>query len=135
MQDSVFTKIIKGELPSYKVYEDAKTVVIIPLYPIAKAHVLAIPKAQVDEFYKLSNEDYQALFATVKIVSERMANVVDSKRVGLQIVGLDESHAHVHIVAFDTLKEFQESPDESLPPDNAKREALATQLRMESKDV
>ena len=106
MQDSVFTKIINRELPSNIIYEDDMTIVIVPLETIAKGHVLAIPKAQVDQFFDLPPEEYQALMLTVKKVSKQMKAVYQTKRVGIQVVGLDVPHAHVHIVAFDTLEEF-----------------------------
>lgn len=128
MQDSVFTKIIKGELPSHKVYEDDKTIAIIPLHPIAKGHVLVIPKVQVDAFYDLSPEDYQALMATVQKVAQRMNTVVQAKRVGLQVVGLDVPHVHVHVIAFDTLPEFHTIPDEKQEPDHAKLAEMAQKL-------
>lgn len=130
MQDSIFTKIIKGEIPCHKVYEDAKTIVFVPLHPIAKGHVLAVPKLQVDQFFDLPAEDYQALMATVQKVAAHMNQVLGTKRVGLQVVGLDVPHVHVHIVAFDTLEEYREHPDQSAPVDNAKLAAMAERLRL-----
>lgn len=106
MQDSVFTKIINRELPSNIVYEDDMTIVIVPLETIAQGHVLVIPKLQVDQFFDLPTEEYAALMSTVKKVSAQMKAVYQTKRVGLQVVGLDVAHAHVHVVAFDTIEEF-----------------------------
>lgn len=128
MQDTIFTKIIKGELPSHKVYEDDKTIAIIPLHPIAQAHVLVIPKAQVDHFIDLEDEDYQAVMATVKKVGQRINDVIQPKRVGLQVVGLDVPHVHVHVIGFDTLSEYREKPDESQEPNHEKNAALAKSL-------
>ncbi len=128
MPDSIFTKIIKGELPSSKVYEDQKTIVIVPLHPIAKGHVLAIPKTQVDHFMDLPDQDYQALMATVKKTAHRMKQVLQTERIGLKVVGLDVPHAHIHIIAFDTLDEYNQSPDESAPPEFEKMAQLAKQL-------
>jgi len=128
MQDSVFTKIIKGELPSTKIYEDDKTIVIVPLHPVGQGHVLAIPKLQVDQFMDLPAEDYQALMTTVKKVALHMHQVLQTERVGLKVVGLDVPHAHVHIIAFDTTDEYNESPDESAPPEFDKMNALAAKL-------
>ena len=128
MEDSIFTKIIKGELPAHKLYEDEKTIAIIPLHPIAKAHVLVIPKAQIDQFIDLPDEDYQAVMATVKKVGQRIAEVFQPKRVGLQVVGLDVPHVHVHVIGFDTLAQYHEVPDGSEPPDQEKNKSLANQL-------
>ena len=131
MQDSVFTQIIKGELPYHKVYEDTKTIAFIPLHPIAKGHVLVVPKLQIDQFFDLPAEEYQALMATVQKVAQHMREVLQTKRVGLQVVGVDVPHAHVHVIAFDTLEEFRELPDESTPADHTVLAALAEKLRME----
>lgn len=128
MEDSIFTKIIKGELPSYKVYEDEKTIAIIPLHPFAQGSVLVIPKVQVDQFIDLDDIDYQAVMATVKKVGRKMKDVIGSRRIGLKIVGLDVPHVHVQVVAFDTIEEYNETPDESQAPDFAKNQALAKKL-------
>jgi histidine triad (HIT) family protein len=128
MAESVFTKIIKGELPAHKVYEDERTIAIIPLHPIAKAHVLVIPKTQIDQFIDLPDEDYQAVMATVKKVGQRINEKLQPKRVGLQVVGLDVPHVHVHVIGFDTLKQYREHPDPSSPPDEEKNAALAKLL-------
>lgn len=130
MQDSVFTKIIHGELPSHKIYEDEHTLAFLPLYPIAQGHVLVVPKRQIDQFFDLPNPDYQALMATVQKVAAHLKAVLGTKRVGLQIVGLDVPHAHVHVIAFDTLQEFRQIPDESQPPDQQLLTALAEKLKI-----
>lgn len=124
----MFTKIIKGELPSHTVYEDDKTIAIIPLHPIAQGHVLVIPKLQVDQFFELPTEDYQAVMTTVQKVAQRMNDVLQPKRVGLQVVGLDVPHVHVHVLAFDTKAEFRQEPDESQAPDQAALAAMAEKL-------
>lgn len=128
-EESIFTKIIKGEIPSHKVYEDDKTIAIIPLNPIAVGHVLVIPKTQVDQFYDLEDEDYIAVMATVKKVAKRLKQVYQTKRVGLQVVGLDVPHAHIHVIAFDTLEQFREVEDMSVEPDHDKLEQIAEKLR------
>jgi len=130
MQDSVFTKIIKGEIPCHKVYEDAKTIAFVPLHPIARGHVLAVPKLQIDQFFDLPTDDYTALMATVKKVAAHMNAVLGTKRIGLQVVGLDVPHVHIHVIAFDTLEEYREHPDESAPVDHALLAGMAEKLRL-----
>ena len=66
MEDSVFTKIIKGEIPCDKIYEDEKTIAFLTIEPYVEGHTLVVPKVQVDKFYDLAAEDYEALFTTVK---------------------------------------------------------------------
>lgn len=128
MEDSVFTKIIKGELPAHKVYENEKTIAIIPLHPIAKAHVLVIPKVQVDQFIELEQSDYDALWRTVRQVGKVIDERIQPKRVGVQVIGLDVPHVHVHVIGFDTIDQYHERPDESLPPDTEAQKALANLL-------
>lgn len=102
----------------------------MPLHPVAKGHVLVVPKVQVDNFYDLEDADYQALMKTVKQTAKRMKDVLGTKRVGLQVVGLDVPHAHVHVIAFDTLDEFREVEDKTAAPDHNALEAMAERLRM-----
>jgi histidine triad (HIT) family protein len=128
MEDSVFTKIIKKELPCHKVYEDDWTIAIIPLYPIALGHVLVIPKVQVDQFYDLDEKDYIALMETVKKVSRRMKQVLQTERIGLQVIGLDVPHCHIHVVAFNTIEEYKQAADESQPVDDQKLADMASRL-------
>jgi histidine triad (HIT) family protein len=128
MEDSVFTKIIKKELPCHKVYEDDLTIAIIPLYPIALGHVLVIPKVQVDQFYDLDEKNYIALMETVKKVSKRMKQVLQTERIGLQVIGLDVPHCHIHVVAFNTIEEYKQAADESQPVDDQKLADMASRL-------
>ncbi len=128
MNDSVFTKIIKGELPSYKVYEDDLTIAILPLHPIAQAHVLVIPKKQIDQFFKLPDAYYIALMSTVKKVSNRINEVYMPKRVGIKVIGLDVDHAHIHVLAFDTLDEFNMNEEMDSPVDTELLEENAKKL-------
>jgi histidine triad (HIT) family protein len=116
MADSVFTKIIKGEIPAEKVYEDDKTIAFIPLHIIGKATILVVPKIEIDQFMDLPDDYYQATMATVKKVARRLREVYATKRVGVHIEGLDVSHAHVKVFAFDTNTEFHNETDKSDDP-------------------
>lgn len=97
MKDSIFTKIIRGNIPCYKVYEDDKTFAFLDINPLSDGHVLVTTKHQVDKFYDLSDEDYAALFATVKKVAKRIEEVL-GVRAGIVVEGLEVPHAHVHVV-------------------------------------
>ena len=127
MEDSIFTKIVKGEVPSHKVYEDEKTLAFLNIYPSVKGHTLVIPKTQVPLVWDLSEEDYVAVMMTVKKVAQRLQEVLGTKLVGEKVVGLDVPHAHVHLVPFNTPEEFNahETKDE---PDHAALAALAERL-------
>jgi len=129
MEDSVFTRIIRGELPSHKVYEDNKTMVIVPLHPIAKGHLLVIPKLQVDQFYELPEDDYAALWSTVKKTSQKLKQTLNTKRVGLKVIGLDVPHAHIHVIAFDELDEYNQTENSTTEPDHTALASIAETLK------
>jgi histidine triad (HIT) family protein len=128
MQDSIFTKIIKGEIPCHKIYEDDKTFAFLDIHPTQPGHVLVIPKVQVDQLWDLSKEDYEAVMATTKKVALRIREVLSPKRVGMQLMGLDVNHAHVHLVPFDTIDEYYHRPDMSAEPDHDALAEMAKKL-------
>ena len=99
--ESVFTKIVKGEIPCYKIYEDEKTLAFLDIHPESMGHTLVIPKVQVDKVYELSDDDYVALFSTVKKVAQRMEKVLGVRTL-MKVVGTDVPHAHVHLMPYDT---------------------------------
>jgi len=121
MEKSIFSRIIDGEIPSFKVYEDDYTVAFLDIHPTQPGHTLVVPKKQVDHFEDLEEEDYRQLWETVKIVSQKL-HVFGKKRIGLQIIGVDVPHAHVHLIPFDTTEEFRTIPDMTKEPDFAKLE-------------
>ena len=97
---SIFSKIIAGEIPSYKIYEDEKTYAFLDINPETKGHTLVVPKAEVDKIYDLEDEDYHALWASVKKVARRIEDV-SGRRVVMKVVGTDVPHAHVHLMPMD----------------------------------
>lgn len=115
---SVFTKIINGEIPCYKIYEDDKTFAFLDIHPETMGHTLVVPKTEVDRIYDLEDEDFQALMDTVKKISRHMEKVLGA-RIIWKVVGTDVPHAHVHLMPLDeswqygktlepTEQEFQE---------------------------
>jgi histidine triad (HIT) family protein len=114
MQDSIFTKIIKGELPCYKVYEDEKTLAFLDIHPKQPGQTVVVPKKQIPFVWDLEEADYAALMATVQKVGQRLREQFPAKqRVGVTIEGLDvDNHAHVVVVPFDTIAELHGSPIE-----------------------
>lgn len=97
---TIFTKIINGEIPSYKIYEDDKTYAFLDINPETKGHTLVVPKLEVDKIYDLPDDYYQALMATVKKLSSHMESKLGS-RILWKVVGTDVPHAHVHIMPLD----------------------------------
>ena len=97
---SIFSKIIAGEIPCYKIYEDEKTLAFLDIHPETPGHTLVIPKVEVDKIYDLEMEDYLAVMKTVKILASRMEKVL-GKRTLMKVIGTDVPHAHVHLVSLD----------------------------------
>jgi histidine triad (HIT) family protein len=128
MQDSIFTKIIKGEIPCHKVYEDEKTLAFLDIHPIQPGHTLVIPKQQVEFVWDLDGETYAAVMATAQKVAQRLREVLSVPYVGEQIVGTDVPHAHVHLIPFRTTQEFKITPDRQAEPDHAALAEIAKKL-------
>ena len=102
---SIFSKIIAGEIPSYKIYEDEKTFAFLDINPESKGHALVVPKVEVDKIYELSDEDYHALWAAVKKVAAHMEEV-SGRRTLMKVIGTDVPHAHVHLMPMDETWEY-----------------------------
>ncbi len=115
MTDSVFTRIIRGDIPSHKVYEDEKTYVFMDIQPIQPGMVLIVPKTQAENFYELEDADYNAVFLTLKKVSAQIKKVFPGKRVGVMIEGLDVPHAHIKVFPFNTAEEYRALPTNAEP--------------------
>lgn len=97
---SIFTQIINGETPCYKIYEDEKTFAFLDIHPETLGHTLVIPKKEVDKIYELPDEDYLALMKTVKKLSKNMEEKLGARTLW-KVVGTDVPHAHVHLTPFD----------------------------------
>lgn len=101
MEDSIFTKIIKGDIPCFKVYEDDKTIAFLDIEPNVVGHTLVVPKKQVDQFNDLDDETYQAVWATVKKVANNHQQKLATDRIGVSVKGIDVPHTHVHVLPFN----------------------------------
>lgn len=112
---SVFTKIINGEIPCYKIYEDDKTFAFLDIHPETKGHTLVIPKKEVDKIYELEDEDYKALMDTAKKLSQHMEKITGARTLW-KVVGTDVPHAHIHLMPLDENwqygKTLELTPDE-----------------------
>lgn len=128
MEDTIFTKIIKGEIPSYKIYEDEKTFVFLDIHPLAPGHVLVVPKKQAEFIWDLETEDYHALMETVQKVGKRLREVMDAPFVGVEVVGVDVPHAHVHVVPFASAQELHRKDAPSSEPDHVSLEEIAQKV-------
>lgn len=129
MEESIFAKIIKGEIPCHKVYEDDKVLAFLDISPYTAGHTLVIPKDQTDHIWDLDNELYLYVMKIAKRVAERQREVIKPKRVGIMVEGFAVPHAHVHIVPMYggleyTIKNKVEKPTETEFAEMAKKLAF-----------
>ncbi len=103
---SIFTKIVNGEIPCYKVAEDEHHLAFLDVMPIAKGHTLVIPKKEVDLIFDLDEEEYKNLWAFVQKVAKKLKAAVPCVRVGVAVVGLEVPHAHIHLVPMNEIKDL-----------------------------
>lgn len=122
-EPSLFTKIIRGEIPSYKIYEDEYTFAFLDIHPIQPGHTLVVPKSQVDKLYDLSDEDYMAVMATVKKIMRHVTEVLGVRRACMKAEGFDVPHAHVHVIPCNQTSDFFSHVSDD---DDVDHEALAT---------
>lgn len=130
MQDSLFTKIIRGDIPSHKVYEDDKTFAFLDIYPVQQGHLLIIPKKQVEFLWDLDEEDYQAVMTTAKKLALHLRETLGVPYVGEKVVGTDVPHAHVHLIPFHESYELHATQNFDSEPDHVALAELAKKLSL-----
>jgi len=128
MEDSLFTKIIKGEIPCHKVYEDGKTLAFLDINPTQPGHTLVIPKKQIEFVWDLSEEDYEALMNASKKIAIHIREVLNVKYVGVKVIGEEVPHAHIHLIPFNNSAEFFERRPQNPEPDHSALAAMASKL-------
>lgn len=115
---TIFSKIIAGEIPCYKVAETEDFLAFLDVRPVVKGHVLCIPKQEVDYVFDLENEEYAKLFLFSKIVATGMKKVIECKKIGVSVVGLEVPHAHVHLIPMNTIDDMSFTKERvTLTPD------------------
>ncbi len=100
---SIFTKIVNGDIPSYKIAEDEKYYAFLDINPLAKGHTLVIPKKEVDYIFDIEEELYKGLFAFARKVAPAIKKVIPCKRIGLTVIGLEVPHAHIHLIPINSI--------------------------------
>jgi histidine triad (HIT) family protein len=103
---SIFTKIIHGDIPCYKVAEDEKNIAFLDISPLKKGHTLCVPKLEVDELYELPSEDYNSLMSFSQRVAKALKLAVPCDRVGSIVLGMEVPHAHLHLVPINAEHEL-----------------------------
>jgi histidine triad (HIT) family protein len=129
MQDSIFTKIIKGEIPSYKIYEDDKTFAFLDIHPQFPGHTLVIPKEQMDQLWDMPDELYRHLWKTTRKVAQRIKDVLHPNRVGVAVEGFGVPHVHIHLIPLQKIEDFKAPQDLISEPDHEALAEMAKRLR------
>lgn len=128
---SIFSKIVAGEIPSYKVAEDENYYAFLDINPVAKGHTLVIPKHEVDYMMDLSEEEYSGLWAFARRVALALQQAVPCKRVGIAVLGMEVPHCHIHLVPLNKESDLNfANPKLTLPAEEmqAIAEAIAGKL-------
>lgn len=103
---TIFTKIINGEIPSYKVAENEEFIAFLDINPNAKGHTLCVPKQEVNKLFDLDEETYNKLMSFSRQVALALRQVVDCKRIGMSVVGLEVPHVHVHLIPINAMRDM-----------------------------
>lgn len=101
--ESIFSKIVKGMIPSYKVAEDDNYFAFLDINPLVEGHTLVIPKLEIDYIFDIEDELYKGLFLFAKKIAPAIEKAVPCKRIGIAVVGLEVPHAHIHLVPMNTI--------------------------------
>lgn len=99
---SIFTKIIAGEIPSYKIAENEKFFAFLDIFPLVKGHTLVVPKKEINNLFDVPDEDLRELLVFAKPIAKSIEKSFDCNRCGISVVGLEVPHAHVHLVPINS---------------------------------
>lgn len=132
MEDSIFTKIIKGEIPSYKIYEDDKVIAFLDVHPLSEGHTLVVPKVQVDHIWDLDRDTYRYLFGITKRLGTHIRSTLQPARVGMVVEGFGVPHTHIHLVPIEHGNDLKKPQDLASPIDHDALAVVATKLAVES---
>jgi histidine triad (HIT) family protein len=124
---SIFTKIINGEIPCYKIAEDENFLAFLDVNPNAKGHTLCIPKQEINKIFEMEDDLYIGLMQFSKKIAGALEKTVPCKRIGMAVVGLEVPHAHVHLIPLNEMDEMRFQNKVSLSKDEF--EALAESIK------
>ena len=124
---SIFTKIIKGEIPCYKIAEDANFLAFLDVNPNAKGHTLCVPKQEIDKIFDLKDDLYIGLMHFSKKIAVALEKTVPCKRIGMAVIGIEVPHAHVHLIPLNEMDEMRFQKKVSMTKEEF--QALASQIQ------
>ncbi len=125
---SIFTKIVNGEIPSHKIDEDENFFAFLDINPLVEGHVLVIPKKETDYIFSLDEESYKGLWSFAKRIASAIEKAVPCKRVGIAVIGLEVSHAHIHLVPLNAMNDINFSKPK-LNPSTEQLALMADRIR------
>ena len=103
---SIFSKIVSGKIPAFKVAEDNNHLAFLDISPLAKGHVLVIPKKEIDYIFDITSDEYLELWKFAQKVAKGMDKVIACERIGVAVIGLEVSHAHIHLVPLNNVSDI-----------------------------
>lgn len=133
MMASIFSKIVKGEIPCYKIAENDRFFAFLDINPLSKGHTLVIPKKENDYLFNLDDDDYTGIMIYAKQIAAAIEKAIPCKRIGMAVIGLEVPHAHIHLVPIQKESDmFFSNQKLKLPPEEM--ESIASSIRKYIKD-
>ena len=127
---SIFSKIVAGEIPCYRIAEDENYLAFLDVNPNAKGHTLCIPKQEINKLFDIDDQAYLGLMAFAKKVAVALEKTVPCKRIGMAVIGLEVPHAHVHLIPLNEMDEMRFQNKVSLTPEEFTALAQAIQANI-----
>ena len=130
-EPSIFTRIINGEIPAHRIYEDDRVIAFLTIQPFSTGHTLVVPKKQIDQIWDLDSDDYDYLWQTAKKIARHLTDTMKTDRIGVVVKGFDVPHAHIHLVPIPKGVIVNLDPyPEPLVANNDELAAMALRLKM-----
>lgn len=103
---SIFSKIVNGEIPCYKILEDENYLAFLDVFPLVKGHTLVIPKIETDNIFDIEDSQFQGLHLFSKKVAKAIIKAIPCKKIGVSVIGLEVSHAHIHLIPMNMVSDM-----------------------------
>lgn len=127
---SIFTQIVNGEIPCYKIAEDDRFLAFLDVFPTAKGHTICIPKKETDKLFDLDQKTYLDLMAFSQKVAKAVEKAVPCKRVGMAVIGLEVPHVHVHLIPLNSIADMDFTHKKSFPKEVYESVAEAIKMKL-----